>query len=382
MARSAVAVVVGFTRRPGLLSKSFETLRNLRRARVLDRILYVTWDRPDLDEWVADAEAMREVDVVRIPEPKVQGLGYQKKHFYQTRNIVSALEMIPDDDTLVLKIRPDQVVDANFLAQKILSFDYCCAPSQLRKRIIQQMPRSPFRMKVWTPWADSNQPFFMEDGIFAALREDAMKLLTPASDEIVRKFGDERSLWITNVARYIEPFRADYPIFERYLQVFHQFVQNDAIRAQQLNATVMDPFFWHLAVANAWILADNFHIDAGHNGQIVFYPPEGADDPHTGKHFSEIPSRPPFTTTDRWRAGQQPGSLTASMRRLYGRLMDDNWQHAIFDAPLSDLTPENLTGILERVVNYRSGVLNEVEAAYYAKLDRIYREHFPSRSAA
>ncbi|HEY0281282.1 MAG TPA: hypothetical protein VGC27_01515, partial [Rhizomicrobium sp.] len=76
MKRSAVAVVVGYTKREGLLRKSFAPLRRLKQAGVIDRILYVTWDKPELDAWLADAAAMPEVELVRVPEPEVSGKPY------------------------------------------------------------------------------------------------------------------------------------------------------------------------------------------------------------------------------------------------------------------------------------------------------------------
>jgi hypothetical protein len=378
VARSAVAVVVGFTKREGLLPKSFAPLRALKAAGVLDRILYVTWDKPDLDPWVAGA--MADVELVRIPEPAVEGQPYQKKHFYQTHNIAEALKLVDRDDTLVLKTRPDVIFDPNFIAGKIRAFDFVCAPSQLGKRFKQKMPRSPFQMKIWTPWADSNQPFFLEDGIFAGLKRDVVQLATPKSDDIVRDFADQRSAWIVHIARYIVPFLKDYPIFAGYLQNFRVFVQDMNCRRLQLSSVFQDPFFWHLVIANAWILADSFHVDCGYPGQIVFLPPEGADDKYADTPFAQVPSRMPYNSIDTWRAGQKPGGVTNSIARLFGRLMDDNWQQAMFNGPLTDLTPENLTGSLERIANYRSGVLNEVETAFYAKLDRIYREHLSSQT--
>jgi hypothetical protein len=383
VARSAVAVVVGFTKRERLLPKSFAPLRALRAAGVLDRILYVTWDKPDLDPWVADAAAMNDVELIRIPEPTVEGLPHQKKHFYQTHNIAEALKLVDGDDTLVLKTRPDVVFDANFIASKIRAFDFLCAPKNPGERIRVKMPRSPFAMKVWMPWADSNQPFFFEDGIFAGLKRDLVKLAVPESDRIVRDYGDADSAWIVHIGRYLAPFLKSYPIFNGYLQNYRVFIQENNYRRRQMSAVHQDPFFWHLVLANAWILAENFHVDCGYPGQITFLPPEGAGDAFAGKPIAQIPSRMPYTSIEMWRTGQKPGSLSMSIARIFGRLMDDSWQHALFAAPLADLTPDNLAGTLERIATYRAGsVLAEVEAAYYAALQRIYRARPSEQSAA
>jgi hypothetical protein len=380
MTRPVAVLVVGFTRKAGLLKRSFAPLRRLKHAGCIDRILYVTWDRSDLDPWVAEAGVMPEVELVRVAEPAVSGEPYQKKHFYQTHNIAAALSLVLDDETLVFKLRPDQVIEEEFLAAKIAGFERWSAPSRLATRFDAALPRSPFRRKIWVPWADSNQPFFFEDGLFAALRGDAVKLVTAASDDIVRQFGDAGSAWIVHVARHIAPFLADYPIFGRYLAAFKCFRQDNDYRYAMLSEIGADPFFWHLAIANAWILANNFHVDCGRQGQIIFYPPEAAE--WADKPLEAVPSRMPYNDIAMWRGGQTPGSVFPTIGRVFGRLVDDDWQQAVFTRPQSDLTPQNLAGVLRCISLYRSGILREAEDQFYQTLERIYRSRAPAEGAA
>jgi hypothetical protein len=240
------------------------------------------------------------------------------------------------------------------------------------------MPRSPFKRKIWIPWADSNQPFFFEDGLFAALRGDAVQLVTPQSDDIVRRYGDVSSTWIVHAARYIVPFLSDYPIFERYLRAFRCFVQENDYRLGMLNELAGTPFFWNIAIANAWILANNFHVDCGRQNQIVFYPPESSPlliEENLDQPFEDVAPRSPYDDIEKWRRGQNPGSFLDCAKRMYGRLVDDSWQQALFTRPLSDLPPENLRGVLRCIAQYRTGLLRDVEDEYYQTLDAIYRRH-------
>jgi len=385
MARRAVAMVVGFTRIPGLLKASFAPLVSLKRRGVLDRILYVTWARSDLDDWIADAAALPQVEVVRIREPAVSGQPYQKKHFYQTHNIAAALALIDDDDTLVVKLRPDQIIDEAFLADKVLGFDSLCAPSRLAEQIGETMPASPFKMKIWTPWADSNQFFFMEDGIIGGLRRDVAKLMAPEGDELVRRYGDTNSAWIVHVARFIAPFLRDYPIFRKYLANFTYYPQHDDCRIAMLRAVSGDPFFWALVIVNAWILAANFHVDAGLQGQISFYPTEDkAKNGHSGAERPLLPfeSRPPYDYVERWRQGQKPGSVSENVSRLYGRLVDDSWQHAIFTQPMADFPIDHIRGILRCNTLYKRGAFAEIEEPYYRTIRRIRDSFFAKAVSA
>jgi len=382
MARSAVAVVVGFTRIPGLLEASFAPLVSLKRRGVLDRILYVTWSRSDLDPWIAAAAAMPEVELVRIPEPALSGQPYQKKHFYQTHNIAAALAMVDDDDALIIKLRPDQIIDEAFLASKIWGFDTVCAPSRLAQKIGERMPASPFKMKIWTPWADSNQFFFMEDGIIGGLRRDVAKLMTTKGDELVRRYGDANSAWIVHIARFIAPFLRDYPIFRKYLDNFTCYPQHDACRIAMLSAVSGDPFFWALVIVNAWILAVNFHVDAGLQGQISFYPTEDrAKKAGSGVPLLPFDSRPPYDYVERWRQGQKPGSVSENVSRLYGRLVDDSWQHAIFTRPMADFPIDHIRGILRCNTLYKQGAFAEIEEPYYRTIRRL-RDSFFARAVS
>jgi hypothetical protein len=77
-----------------------------------------------------------------------------------------------------------------------------------------------------------------------------------------------------------------------------------------------------------------------------------------------------------WRTGQKPGSLSMSIARIFGRLMDDSWQHALFTQPvLSDLTPDTIREVLRIVTLYGHGVLDDAEDAFYGSLENLVRSH-------
>jgi hypothetical protein len=66
---------------------------------------------------------MPEVKVTRVPQPLVQGTPAQKNLTYQTHNLDVALSLVPGDDTLVLKYRPDVIVLFSFPCKE--SGRYC-----------------------------------------------------------------------------------------------------------------------------------------------------------------------------------------------------------------------------------------------------------------
>ena len=83
---------------------------------------------------------------------------------------------------------------------------------------------------------------------------------------------------------------------------------------------------------------------------------------------------PPYDRVDYWRQGQSPGGVLPGAGRIYGRLVDDSWQHALFTRDtLTDLTPETIREVLRIVTLYPSGVLDGAEDMFYHTLEQLWR---------
>src|SRR5580658_6487556 len=115
MSRPAIAIVTGFTKNPQLPLLSLAPLRALKQKGVIQRIIAVTWDKPEIDSFVAPLAAMDDVELIRVPEPHTTGGPYQTGVVYQIRNLEAALRCVPDPNALILKIRPDFIADLDFL---------------------------------------------------------------------------------------------------------------------------------------------------------------------------------------------------------------------------------------------------------------------------
>lgn len=374
MKRPSVALVTGFARNGELCRRSLAPLRELHRRGLLDRILAVTWDSAALDEFVAPLAAMKDVELVRLPQPPVAGTATQKGATLQLRNLEAALALVPERDALVFKTRPDFVVDAEFLAGKLTNFDTLCAPSLLPYNFGTDMPDSPFDMKIWLPWADSNQPFFYEDGAFMGLKRDVAKLTDRRAENYLIELSDDYT-WLAHIVRFITPFLDDYPIFERYLRDFACFPKVFDFRVEMLKAVQQEAFFWYLIVAHAWILATSFHVDCGTGNQLGLYTNLWNQKADWSRFETLFPS-PPYGDVESWRAGQHPGGVLPGAGRVFGRLMDDTWQHALFTRPeLHDLAPDAIRSMLRNLALYSQGLLAEVEDTYYGTLQRLCRAH-------
>src|SRR6185312_12031964 len=116
MSRPVAAIVTGFTADPVLVRRSFAPLCGLQAKGVIDRIIYVTWDSPQIDAAVAPVMDMPGVEIARIPQPEVDGPVHVRSFAYQRRCFDAGMQRIEDADALILKSRPDFIFDEAFLA--------------------------------------------------------------------------------------------------------------------------------------------------------------------------------------------------------------------------------------------------------------------------
>ena len=373
MTRPTIALVSGFTRNSELCRRSLAPLRELKRRGLLDRILAVTWDSAALDEFVVPYTAMPDVELARVPQPLVTGGTYRKGCTLQLRNLEAALALVPETNALIFKTRPDFVADTEFLAGKVANFDTLCAPSLLPYTFGADMPDSPFDMKIWLPWADSNQPFFYEDGAFMGLKRDVAKLADRRAENYLSDLDNHTYSWLAHIVRFVTPFLDDYPIFERYLRDFQLFPKVMEFRMEMLSTIHEVPFFWYLILTHAWILANNFHVDCGTDGQMGLYTNLYNQQSDWSKFETLLPS-PPYNNVEGWREGQCPGGVLPGAGRAFGRVMDDDWQQALFTrAELTDLAPDTIRTMLRNMTFYSQGLLAEVENEYYETLEKLCR---------
>jgi hypothetical protein len=146
-------------------------------------------------------------------------------------------------------------------------------------------------------------------------------------------------------------------------------------RMDMLRTMYEDPFFWHLVITHAWILATSFHVDCGAAGQLGLYT-NLYNQQSDWSRFETLQPSPPYNDVDAWRAGQCPGAVLPGAGRAFGRLMDDAWQLALFTrSQLGDLTPDTIRGLLRNMRLYSQGMLADAENAYYETLQKLCGAH-------
>ena len=361
MSRPIDAIVTGFTKNAALCEKSLAPLRALIRA-----IHCVTLDSPELDGFVAPLAAMEDVHLVRVKQPMV-ARGPQAGVQYQVANLDVALALIAERDALVVKSRPDFVFSTDFLRRKLTGFDTLCAVPRQQRAFGVAMPKPVFHRKLWIP-------FFYEDGAFIGLKRDLAHLVTRDVEAWFAPLQDPEDCGsFAHAVRYASPFLMRYPIFRRYLAEYSAFVNDQDYRKSLIATMIEDGFFWHLVVAHAWILHTAFHIDCCDPGELAFYP----NTSNVGANWSSLESLRlgnPYDDVAAWRRGTRGGlDMLTAVSRDYGRLLDDSWPRALFTTVLPDFPVTLLQQIARGVAAYSTGVLKDVEEAFYTKLRSAQR---------
>lgn len=366
-------IVTGFTPSPALMGRSLAPLRDLRQEGLVRSIHYVTWDSADIDPYIMSLADMPEVILTRVPPPRTEGTRAQRNLVYQIENLAAALQLLPQDNALVLKWRPDFVARHAFLRDKITVFEnWSVVPDNVCFDVA--MPPHLFQNKVWIPWADSNSPFFLEDAVFFGMRRDIERLVTPLTPGDMAILDDAACRWYAHVLRYGKIFASRYPLLENYFKLSRFFPMDIEHRKKLIPYLVDNAFGWHLLVANAWILHSQFHVDIGAQGDLSFFSNEVNRDADWSRPET-LKVAFPYNDVAMWREGTRAGAAFPSVSRAFGRLMDDAWQRALFTVPLPDFPRDTLVALMENVARCRDGRLAELEAEFYQQVERIYNDY-------
>jgi hypothetical protein len=345
-------------------------LQRLKQEGVLRNIHCVTWDTPEIDRYVAPLQTLQDIRLTRVLQPDAEGRGNQRGVVYQVENLKAALALVPDDP-LILKLRPDYVVRYEFLREKIASFAANnVVPSRDCKGVT--MPSPVFKSKVWIPWADANSPFFFEDAAFLGERCDVAQFTVSPTTADWEILGDPHCGSFAHVVRFAKPFLRAYPLSANYVRLFRLFRHEHAYRKRTLPALLQDGFFWHLLIANAWILHSHFHVDIGSQGDLTFYA-NAANRDVDWDRFDTLHNASPYDHVAEWRESAKPGWAIPAVSRVFGRLVDDAWQKTMFTSELPDLPHATLTGLMTNTAGSVDGRLAELEATFFKRLGTLHQ---------
>jgi hypothetical protein len=190
----------GLIRKEDLLRKSIKDMVSLRKKGLINNIIFSTWDY-EVENNPEVSSFLRENGVIIIgsKEPSDWGKGNMR---CQMKSLGIGLKRT-EKGRFVLKTRPDVYIPLDFL-EKVL-------PSKEKLKITKDLPKGNiFKYKIWIPWFEITQPFFIGDEFFFGYRED-LKFLADYSTIYDKDLylGPE----IHHIRRFIKPFLKQYPIF-------------------------------------------------------------------------------------------------------------------------------------------------------------------------
>jgi hypothetical protein len=264
-------IIVGLVRSDTLFEQSLAMLGRLRSDGLLSRIIISTWNEELRDNGSVLALASKyNCEVVSSPDPGTAlfpGSELKSSMAPQTIGLRQALALLDSDD-MVLKTRPDIVLNENFVRTRLIasaSSDFNTAPG------------SPFKKKIWVPWADFIFPFLIADELFLGRCGDLKLLATDfyrqyRPGKIVHGHGEH-----AHVLRYLAAFEsgvfADF--FKNWVYLQYELPILPGGWTEYVTVKYQTRLWWVLIAKYVSILCDNFIIDGGRPADIVFYVKSG-----------------------------------------------------------------------------------------------------------
>jgi hypothetical protein len=268
---SVSCVIVGLIRSDALFEQTLMMLDRLRSEGLVSRIIISTWNEELRDNHSVSAFANKyNCNLVSRPDP---GMGHgpgselTSSMAPQTLGLRQALMMVDDDD-MVLKMRPDVVWNEIFLRNLLLS---------PRTASFDAAPGSPFKKKVWVPWADLMYPFLIADEVFLGRCGDLKLLATDFYLQYSAGKAAHPHAETCHILRYLAPFEsgvfADF--FKNWVYLQYELPVVEGGWTEYLMVKFKTPMWWVMIAKYASILCDNFIIDGGRPRDIVFYRKSG-----------------------------------------------------------------------------------------------------------
>lgn len=260
-------IIVGLIRSDALIEQSLRMLDRLRSEGLIARIVISTWNEELRDNPSVSIFANTyNCDVVSRPDPGTghgPGSELTSSMAPQTLGLRQALMTMNDDD-IVLKIRPDVVLNETFLRNLLISS---------QTTAFDAAPGSPFQKRIWVPWADLIYPFLIADEVFLGRCGDLKLLATDYYLQYSAGRAAHRHAETCHVLRYVAPFEsgvfADF--FKNWVYLQYELPVLEGGWTEYFTVKFRTPMWWVMIAKYASILCDNFLIAGGRPGDIVFY---------------------------------------------------------------------------------------------------------------
>jgi hypothetical protein len=174
----AVLVLGHVHRVPGVLDRSIQDFLELKELGIVSKIsLVVSMDHYNDQKAYIDDVAGRGVAIMAYTEPKPVGLSHI---WAQMKSLLVGLVDIPADQ-FVLRTRADVYIEKELLwrlatTPEFFDLDYTNTAAASVSGIPRSVPQV-FQSRVWVPWMDATQPFWVSDEAFMGRAGDLRLLV-------------------------------------------------------------------------------------------------------------------------------------------------------------------------------------------------------------
>lgn len=224
-------VFTGLPRMPDRFEQSVTEMRELEERGLIDHILFVTWQgrldgKPQFENILNDAG----IEVIEKRESPVGGTG---SVWHQMRALDYGLRALPSE-CRVLKTRSDTHIEQPFL-ERLLSGDI--------EHIHTRAGSDVFEERIWAPFVNVRDPFYICDYCFYGHRVDMERLVH--YDIRYDILFDLPRGGTPEERRFIHPYLLDYPFLESYMEYDRsgEYVDRRALLESRLDSPVYSAFY-------------------------------------------------------------------------------------------------------------------------------------------
>lgn len=206
MAEGKVDVIfTGLIRTPDLFKKSILELNELKKEKLINKILFSTWDY-EIDKYPGIRDFLTENKVILIEskEPKIRGKG---NIFCQMKSLEVGLKKA-GKNLFILKTRADLYLNIDFIRDLIKN-------KETKLKITRHLPGGDiFKYKMWVPYFEISNPFHIADESFFGWKEDiALSINYEDYDGTYKIRGGA-----AHIQRHIHPFVSNYSVLRTFLE--------------------------------------------------------------------------------------------------------------------------------------------------------------------
>lgn len=256
-ARAPVTILMcGQVRHEPYFRESLRVYLHLRDQGVFDRLVISTW-AGEMDRFPGLKERLQGYGVEFVESPPLDGFATAGNYLHQTAQLYNGLLAV-DSDAWVFKTRPDAVLSLNAL-DGLFQATMAAPPVTVEPRA--------FERRVWVPYFEATQPFFISDVVFFGRRDDLLKLCNFDMVYEVNRIFDlpdpltlQEKVAAAETRKYLNLFALHFPILNEFKDTWQYAEYYRDTRNDVLDYNFRQKIYWEYMALYLHILHSHFLV--------------------------------------------------------------------------------------------------------------------------